>query len=189
MYTVGSAFAVTANAYIKRGGMNRRQAGEEFYFLQELAYQGKIGEIKSKIVFPSARISERAPFGTGQMMKRWNEKTEDLSVTFDFQAFKDLKGFFQKRQRLYKITEGNFVEFCKELPIPISKFLETDNFWKQLKNLNDNCSTLTIFTQRFFHLFNAFKILKFLHYSHKNLLKKKLLTEQAIELERAVANQ
>ena len=43
MYTVGSAFAVTAEAYVKRGGMNRRQAGEDFYFLQNLAHIGTVG--------------------------------------------------------------------------------------------------------------------------------------------------
>ena len=32
LFTIGSAFAVTAEAYVKRGGMNRRQAGEDFYF-------------------------------------------------------------------------------------------------------------------------------------------------------------
>jgi hypothetical protein len=41
--TIGSAFAVIAEAYVKRGGMNRRQAGEDFYFLQHLAQIGTIG--------------------------------------------------------------------------------------------------------------------------------------------------
>ncbi len=33
---LGSAFAVRADAYVKQGGMNRRQAGEDFYFLNKL---------------------------------------------------------------------------------------------------------------------------------------------------------
>ena len=36
IYTIGSAFAVRAEAYMKQGGMNRRQAGEDFYFLYKL---------------------------------------------------------------------------------------------------------------------------------------------------------
>ena len=36
IYTIGSAFAVRAGAYVKQGGMNRRQAGEDFYFLNKL---------------------------------------------------------------------------------------------------------------------------------------------------------
>ena len=65
MFTIGSAFAVTANAYIKRGGMTRSQAGEDFYFLQTLAQIGTVGEITTTKVYPSARLSDRIPFGTG----------------------------------------------------------------------------------------------------------------------------
>jgi hypothetical protein len=36
-HTIGSAFAVRADAYIAAGGMRMRQAGEDFYFLQAAA--------------------------------------------------------------------------------------------------------------------------------------------------------
>jgi len=36
-HTIGSAFACRAEAYIAAGGMNRRHAAEDFYFLQQLA--------------------------------------------------------------------------------------------------------------------------------------------------------
>jgi hypothetical protein len=55
LFTIGSAFAVRAEAYVRRGGMTRRKAGEDFYFLQGLAQVGKVGEINSANVFPSAR--------------------------------------------------------------------------------------------------------------------------------------
>ena len=35
-YTVGSSFAVRMDTYVKQGGMNRRQSGEDFYFLQKI---------------------------------------------------------------------------------------------------------------------------------------------------------
>ncbi|QIA07602.1 glycosyltransferase [Draconibacterium halophilum] len=71
LFTIGSAFAVTAEAYVKRGGMNRRQAGEDFYFLQNLVQMGKVGEITSTKVYPSARLSNRVPFGTGPILQKW----------------------------------------------------------------------------------------------------------------------
>ena len=99
MFTVGSAFVVTAEAYVKRGGMNRRQAGEDFYFLQNLAHLGPIGEISTTTVFPSARLSDRVPFGTGPILQKWMGGAEDLTQTYNFQAFADLKEFFSiKRQ-------------------------------------------------------------------------------------------
>ena len=67
--SIGSGFAVRASAYVKAGGMRKRQAGEDFYFLQELAKQGSLLKIPEVLVFPSPRISDRVPFGTGQAVK------------------------------------------------------------------------------------------------------------------------
>ena len=35
-HTIGSSMAVRADAYAKQGGMNKRQAGEDFYFLHKI---------------------------------------------------------------------------------------------------------------------------------------------------------
>ena len=67
IYTIGSAFAVRADAYVKQGGMNRRQAGEDFYFLHKLTRLGTITEINDAWVYPSARVSDRVP--SGEMMR------------------------------------------------------------------------------------------------------------------------
>ena len=67
-HTVGSSMAVRRQAYMQQGGMNTRQAGEDFYFLQKFIETGKLFEIKSTVVYPQARISLRVPFGTGKAM-------------------------------------------------------------------------------------------------------------------------
>lgn len=67
--SIGSGFAVRSDAYIKAGGMRVKKAGEDFYFLQELAKQGTLCRTVTPLVFPSPRISERVPFGTGQAVK------------------------------------------------------------------------------------------------------------------------
>ena len=64
--TIGSAMAVRAWAYVKQGGMNRRHAGEDFYFLQKISWLGPISELSTVTVFPSPRLSGRVPFGTGK---------------------------------------------------------------------------------------------------------------------------
>jgi glycosyltransferase involved in cell wall biosynthesis len=79
IYTVGSAFAVRASAYVAQGGMNRRKAGEDFYFLHKLMPLGKVGEINSTSVFPSSRLSDRVPFGTGPALKKHQEGSNDLN--------------------------------------------------------------------------------------------------------------
>jgi len=69
-HTVGSAMACTAAAYVRMGGMNRRAAGEDFYFLQQLHRTAGIDRIRGTTVCPSARPSHRVPFGTGRAVGR-----------------------------------------------------------------------------------------------------------------------
>jgi hypothetical protein len=182
MFTVGSAFAVKAEAYVKRGGMNRRQAGEDFYFLQNLVQIGPVGEITGTTVHPSARLSDRVPFGTGPVLQKWMNGEEDLSKTYNFQAFSDLKQFFNIKHRLFTISEKEYKKLLKELPAPVTLFLKNDDFWIEISDLNKNCSSLKTFQTRFYQKFNAFKILKFLNYTHGKFYQKTDLDAQIIQL-------
>ncbi|MCF6332658.1 MAG: glycosyltransferase [Draconibacterium sp.] len=182
MFTVGSAFAVTAEAYVKRGGMNRRQAGEDFYFLQNLIQIGKVGEITSAKVYPSARLSDRVPFGTGPILQKWMNGEEDLTQTYNLQAFIDLKQFFNAKEKFFKIEEPEFNRIISILPESINRFLKQDNFWNELNDLNNNCSSLKTFQNRFFQKFNAFKILKFLNFAHGHFYQKANLKAQITKL-------
>jgi len=163
MFTIGSAFAVRADAYVRRGGMNRRQAGEDFYFLQNLAQIGKIGEITATAVHPSARLSDRVPFGTGPILQRWMNGEEDLTKTYAFAAFRDLKSLFVRISFLYLISDGEYEKLLKELPPAVAQFLASDDFKTELDDLNRNCASAESFKNRFFQKFNAFKILKYLN--------------------------
>jgi glycosyltransferase involved in cell wall biosynthesis len=178
MFTVGSAFAVKAEAYVKRGGMNRRQAGEDFYFLQNLVQLGPVGEITKTTVHPSARLSDRVPFGTGPVLQKWMKGKDDLTQTYNVQAFVDLKQFFDFKNLLFRISEEEYEELLLKLPASVRLFLNEDNFWMEISDLNKNCSTLSAFQKRFFQKFNAFKILKYLNYSHNEFYQKANLAEQ-----------
>ncbi|HSH19721.1 MAG TPA: hypothetical protein VLA03_04680 [Draconibacterium sp.] len=183
MFTVGSAFAVTAEGYIKRGGMTRRQAGEDFYFLQTLAQVGNVGEITTTKVYPSARLSDRIPFGTGPALAKWMIGEMDLTQTYNFQAFIDLKEFFDIKEQIFQMDESSYSKMIKTLPEPVLQFLLHDNFWKEIEDLNKNCSNIESFKIRFFHKFNAFKILKFMNFGHEGFYKKADLEEQVIALD------
>lgn len=182
MFTVGSAFAVTAEAYVKRGGMNRRQAGEDFYFLQNLVQIGAVGEISTTKVYPSARLSDRVPFGTGPILQKWMNGEEDLTLTYNLQSFIDLKELFDIKEKFYKIYEADFTKIIFGLPKTVEQFLKDDNFWDNLSDLNKNCSTLKTFENRFFQKFNAFKILRYLNFAHKYFYEKVDLTVQIEKL-------
>jgi len=164
LYTIGSAFAVTADGYMRRGGMTRRKAGEDFYFLQTLTQAGSIGEILSSCVHPSARVSQRVPFGTGPAMKKWMEGGDDLMYTFDFQAFRELKLLFSQREKFYQASPDTLTCLSDTLPASVSRFIKKENLDQRFRELSGNCSSPEIFNKRFFQVFNAFKILRFLHF-------------------------
>lgn len=182
MFSVGSAFAVTAEAYVKRGGMNRRQAGEDFYFLQNLVQIGKVGEINLTKVFPSARLSDRVPFGTGPILQKWMNGEEDLTFTYNLETFMDLKKFFDFKEKFYKVDEEKFEIVLADLPKSIQNFIRSDNFQTELNDINNNCSSMESFQKRFFQKFNAFKILKYLNFAHEHFYKKAKLKEQIVQL-------
>jgi glycosyltransferase involved in cell wall biosynthesis len=188
MFTVGSAFAVKAGAYVKRGGMNRRQAGEDFYFLQNLVQIGSVGEITGTTVHPSARLSDRVPFGTGPVLQKWMIGEEDLAKTYNYKAFVDLKQFFCIKDQLFKIKGKDYLLLLDNTPQAVKDFLKEDNFWVEIQDLNANCSTLSAFQKRFFQKFNAFKILKYLNFSHGKYYQKADIEEQVFQLNRIWKN-
>jgi hypothetical protein len=177
LYTVGSAFAVTAGAYVRRGGMSRRKAGEDFYFLQNLTQTGHVGEIGSTCVHPSSRVSQRVPFGTGPFMKKWMEKTDDEFLTYNFQAFRDLKRLFDERSRLFRTGTNEPETLMNSLPEPLRAFLRQENLMPEIVELSRNCSQLETFNERFYQVFNAFRILKFLNFAHHRFYEKTPLEE------------
>ena len=105
-YTVGSCFAVNAIVYAKQGGMNRKQAGEDFYFLHKVFPLGRCYEINTTCVYPSPRPSDRVPFGTGPMVKSISESTNKDLFTYHFVSFIDLKLFLEKIVTIQRHTRS-----------------------------------------------------------------------------------
>lgn len=175
-HTIGSSFAVRADAYAKQGGMNRRKAGEDFYFLQKIIMLGNYGEINSTKVIPSPRISDRVPFGTGAAISKMLENNTNDFTTYSFDAFILLKSFFEKMPDFYKSFSYN------KLPIEIKSFLKLNNFENDYIKIKKNSPTINVFTKRFYDWFNAFRIIKFLNFAHEDFYKRTNVKSEAIEL-------
>ncbi len=175
-HTVGSAFAVRASAYVKHGGMNRRQGGEDFYFLHKLFPHGKFAELNSTCVYPSPRTSQRVPFGTGPQVKVILQNQKML--TYCLAAFTDLKTFFDKREDL--------MEFRPKFPDSIEAFLQQIDFDQNLEEIRANAATLPTFTKRLLAFFDAFKIVKFLNFAHDTFYQKREVALAAADLLRVL---
>ena len=91
-HTIGSAMACRAATYARQGGMNRRQGGEDFYFIQKLIALGGYRVLNSTTVYPGVRVSDRVPFGTGRAIGKALGQDEDR-LTFSPETFSDLREF------------------------------------------------------------------------------------------------
>jgi len=184
IHTIGSAFVVRADAYVKQGGMNRRQAGEDFYFLHKLTKLGPITEINDAIVYPSARVSDRVPFGTGASMTKWMNDAEDLDLTYNFAAFLDLKELFTKVDDFFRIKADEIEKLISSFPVSVQEYLRKINFSEKLTEINQNSSSLLSFRKRFFQFFDAFIILRFLNLAHQKYYQQQKLSEAIKQLEK-----
>jgi len=185
IFTIGSAFAVRADAYVKQGGMNRRQAGEDFYFLHKLTQLGKLAEINDAFVYPSARVSDRVPFGTGAAMSKWMDNADDLTLTYNFSAFIDLKMLFDKVSSFYKADGKVYSEVVEVLPATIQKYLSEISFGERITEINKNSSNLESFRKRFFQTFDGLMILRFLNQVHIRQYSRQNLYEAISQLNEA----
>ncbi len=180
-HTIGSCFAISAEAYVKVGGMNRKQAGEDFYFLHKLFPLGNIKEINDAVVYPEIRESDRVVFGTGPAIHKILEQNELCWETFSLEAFLNLKKLFEQIDVAFKADDKILNQWLNKLPESVKLFLLSENYQAAIIEINANCATLKNFRKRFFGWFNAFMVLKFLHYSHSEIYRMRNITELAKE--------
>lgn len=164
---IGSAFAVRASDYVEQGGMNKRQAGEDFYFLQKLISTGRFSHLSSIRVYPSARLSTRTPFGTGQAVRQIMEGQGEY-LTYHFEAFRGLRTFFGGIVGLYKSDSAELENYIRLQTPALQSFLLQVDAVGMIVEINANCASEKQFVKRFFDKFNAFRVLKYLNYAHSD---------------------
>jgi hypothetical protein len=181
-HTVGSAIAVKAFHYIKVGGMNRRQAGEDFYFIQKLVPLGGYFALNKTTVFPSPRESLRVPFGTGPAITRLADSAEPLLLTYNIRAFRELKLLFSTVIKLFKSSTVGIHNYYENLSPGLKSFINEKVWSEKISEISRNTSGEESFRKRFFEWFNMFRIVKYLNHAHMELYEKRSIEESASEL-------
>ena len=159
--TVGSCMAVRSSAYQKLGGMNVRKAGEDFYFLHKFIAINRFMEINDTTVFPSARVSSRVPFGTGRAMKSRMEGA--IQLTYNLQSFYQLAPLLNLIPDLYQtVVKPNSFD---HLPEVILLFLRDNQGFEKINEIKRETAQFATYIDRFFQWFNAFRLMKYLHFA------------------------
>jgi len=163
-HTIGSSMAVRAGVYRAQGGMNRRKAGEDFYFLHKLMPLGGFSQINRTCVYPAARVSERVPFGTGKAMGEWLSAPNPAYPVYHPQSFAQIQHLLQGLQGLYPLTEAKLSRFENGLSAPLKCWFAQEQGPAKMLEIQANSTSERVFLQRFFRWLDGFGVLKLVHF-------------------------
>jgi hypothetical protein len=159
-----------AAAYAAVGGMNRKRAGEDFYFLQGLAKYGKVGHINATTVYPSMRISDRVPFGTGRKMGEMAESADKNIPFYNPEIFRILKGFiaFLSGADFQGMNGQDAFEACRAINGALADYLDSKKFNNAWDKIRKNSKDDVQFRKNLHVWFDAFQTFKLAHHLRDN---------------------
>jgi hypothetical protein len=143
--------------------MNRRCAGEDFYFLQQVHKTSGVAQLTGTIVHPSPRSSHRVPFGTGRAVGDMLNEGEQRLLFYQPVVFSIVA------QWLTYVTENGdadaafLLKGAAQISPVLGNYLKQTGFseaWANLKKQNRDGAKLTI---AFHGWFDAFRTMRLIH--------------------------
>jgi hypothetical protein len=166
-HTVGSAFGVRADVYAAQGGMNKKKAGEDFYFLQKIIPLGGFYEVNSTLVMPSPRPSDRVGFGTGPVISKFERGEKTELYTYHPAVFSDLKEFLDSAGSLFHAHPDAYRQKMENYPTSVRENIR-DEFLRRISEIRNNSASESTFIKRFYQWFNMFRTLKYINAAHRH---------------------
>ncbi|MEO0442887.1 MAG: hypothetical protein AAFZ92_03980 [Pseudomonadota bacterium] len=178
-HTLGSCIAVNIDDYAKVRGFPKRAGGEDFYLLNKLAKLGKVAEANSEPLLIAARLSQRAPFGTGAAVNAILalDKGECYRY-YNPQVFVELARVLSQLDYLYDFKE-DWDTWFKGLSQRLQAALLAINVQHLFMHLSSQVFDRAQFNKQIHHWFDAFKTLRFIHSLEADL--PRLPLEQAVK--------
>ncbi|MBK7980782.1 MAG: hypothetical protein IPK06_12450 [Ignavibacteriae bacterium] len=194
-HTIGSAFAVDPEIYVKVGGMNKRKGGEDFYFLQKAGKISDVKKIENAKVFPSSRVSWRVPFGTGPRIKRFLENQVNEYFVYSTRSFFILKKWNEilnesknicknvgKDKKLIEEITFDMLLKSKSIHHELYNFLISQNFINNWQNILQNSSSEKQLSQNIKNWMDGFRTLKLIHHLRDSAYPNEKMFESVNEL-------
>ena len=182
-HSLGSALAVTADAYAKVRGFPQRAAGEDFYLLNKLAKVGPIVRLTGDCIELASRESDRVPYGTGPSVTRIS--SGDLSPA----QFYHPRGFMALRAVLHYVAaysrsptvslHGSLLASGLDplLAAECEQVLKDMGLQAALDHCSGHSNNSAQFLRHFHQWLDAFRTLKFIHALRERALPQQTLTE------------
>ena len=162
--TIGSTIVVDPAAYVAVGGMNRRQAGEDFYFLQQMVKVAAVFRIDDTTVRPSARSSRRVPFGTGASIRSALDGDPRSMTVCNPESYRILGGWLSLVRRGLSASAADLLADARRISPDLADFLDSQVFEQVWPKLGRNAPDEVALGAQFHRWFDGFRSLKLLHY-------------------------
>lgn len=163
-HSIGSTMACTSAAYAAVRGMNRRQAAEDFHFLNKLAKIGPIGVISETTVFPSARPSKRVPFGTGQRIIRFLTGGRDEYRLYDPRIYEILGSWLASMEKDPDRDPEAVLAESGGIHPGLEDYLRLSRFAVDWRKIRDNSRDPLQLRRQFHGWFDGLKTLRLVHH-------------------------
>ncbi len=174
---IGSTMLCTGEAYAASGGMNRRQAGEDFYFLQQLAKTGRVERVHGTTVIPSGRASHRVPFGTGRKVGQFSGDEDDAYLTYHPETWTVLRSWLALVDGNLDATGASLLADAESIAPQLAAWLSAQDFDVAWERIRTHCKSPTQRRSQFHGWFDAFRTLKLAHHLRDNGLERQDLFE------------
>ncbi|MDP2854104.1 MAG: hypothetical protein Q8O28_07635 [Smithellaceae bacterium] len=168
-YSIGSTIVTTTDNYLAVRGMNRREAGEDFYFLNKLAKTGPISQISETRVYPSARISVRVPFGTGAAVGKIVSGAGQEQRLYDPRIFIILKAWIALMKQSFNRSEHQILAKARDIDPGLASFLVARGFLAVWPKIRRNLKDQKTYERQFHGWFDGFETLKLVNDLSKTL--------------------
>ncbi len=163
-HSIGSTIVTTADAYLAVRGMNRREAGEDFYFLNKLAKIGPIRRIRETVVYPSARVSARVPFGTGAAVEKISGDGNSGYDLYDPRVFSILKKWLDLMRQSFSLSADRILKMARDIDPGLESFLILRGFQSVWPKICRNVKDQKTCERQFHEWFDGFETLKLVNY-------------------------
>ncbi len=180
--TIGSTIVVRGGAYVAAGGMNRRRAGEDFYFVQQLIKTTRVGRVGGTVVHPAARPSDRVPFGTGAAVARYLAGDRALGTLYHPDSYTVLGRWLALVRGGLDAPAEQLLGAARSIDPRLGGFLAALNFEETWPKLRRNAPDTAGFEAQFHRWFDAFRTLKLVHFLRDHGLEERPVTEAAPRL-------
>lgn len=163
-HAIGSTIAVTAGGYAAVRGMSRREAGEDFHFLNKVTKTGTVGLVTGTRVYPSSRRSHRVPFGTGRAVSRFFSQGERLGAAWNPEVFRLLKEWLACLAEHSSTDDGKLLERAWGIHPVLPDFLRREGFQRAWPRLLKNAGKEGVTKKQYSGWFDALKTYKMIRY-------------------------